>query len=810
MRWTFGDFTLDLEARELLRAGAPVSLSPKAFQLLGILVESCPRALAKSELQDRLWPGTFVVEKNLTNLVGEIREALSDDAAHPRYIRTVHRFGYAFCEPAVSEARGGARHNLPVQITHFIGRDRELAELFRLLASTRLLTLTGAGGCGKTRLALELGARVLDRFPDGIWVVDLAALADPGLVAQAVSSALDVRDGPSRPMLEALLERVRSRQLLLILDNCEHLISACAQFVDTFLRGADRAGVLATSREGLGITGETVWRVPSLSLPDPAQTVSAETLLHHDAARLFVERAAAVDPSFTITAQNAATVADVCIRLDGIPLAIELAAARVRVLSLEQIQTRLDDRFRLLTGGSRTAVARQRTLEATVDWSYGLLSGAERRLLRRLSVFAGGWTMEAAEEVTSDNPGERDDVLESLARRVDQSLAHVARDGDGRRRYHFLETVRHYARERLVESGEAERMRDRHFAYFHALALRAEPELTRAGQVAWLNRLQREHDNLRQALDWCLAAPGRSEQSVEFSAALLWFWMKRSYLREGHERMERALSAAGPVPGALRARALMSLGSLTFFRGDFAHAQTLLEESAALALAAGDGPVVAYARGISALAALELGDLAACARLAAEGLAAGRDSTAPLSQGPALAGLAYLAMHEGDLERAGRLHEEILELGRQHGEKWALGIVLSDLALLRVVQQRHQEARAFCAEGIAVYQELEDPLGIAWCLGILSGASAADGRTRRAAQLRGAMEGLLESVGAPPQNSYYTWVGDRALEVMKQSLADGPLQAAMAEGRSMSLGRAIEFGLEEAAGHTAIEPQGPV
>ena len=799
MRWTFGEFTLDLDARELSRAGAPVSLSPKAFQLLGILVDACPSALAKSELQDRLWPGTFVVEKNLTNLVGEIREALSDDAAHPRYIRTVHRFGYAFCEPAVTGARGAARHNIPAQLTHFIGRDRDLADLVTLLASTRLLTLTGAGGCGKTRLALELGARVVDRFPDGVWVVDLAALADPDLVAQAVSSVLDIREGPSRPMLDALLECVRRRQLLLILDNCEHLITACAQFVDAFLRGADRACVLATSREGLGITGETVWRVPSLSLPDTTQAISAETLLDHDAVMLFVERAAAVDPSFTITAHNAATVSDVCIRLDGIPLAIELAAARVKVLSLEQIQTRLNDRFRLLTGGSRTAVARQRTLEATVDWSYGLLSGAERRLLRRLSVFAGGWTMEAAEQVTADNPDERDDVLESLSRLVDKSLANVERDGDGSRRYHFLETVRHYARERLVESGEAGRVRDRHVAYFHALALRAEPELTRAGQVAWLNRLQREHDNLRQALDWCLAAPGRSEQSVEFAAALFWFWLKRSCLREGHERMERTLSAAGPVPAALRARALMSLGSMTFFRGDFARAQILLEESAALGLAAGDGSVVAVARGISALAALELGDLAACARLAAEGLAAGQDSTAPLSHGPALSSLAYLAMHEGDLERAGGLHEEILERARQQGEKWGLGIVLSDLALLRVVQQRHQEARAFCAEGIAVYQELEDPLGIAWCLGILSGVNAADGRTRRAAQLRGAMEGLLERVGAPLQNSYHTWIGDRALEVMTQSLGDGPLQAALAEGRSMSPARAIEFGLEEAA-----------
>ena len=801
MRWTFGDFVLDLDARELLRAGSPVSLSPKAFQLLSILVETGPRALSKSALQDRLWPGTFVVEKNLTNLVGEIREAFGDDATRPRYIRTVHRFGYAFCEPAATDARSGVRHNLQAQLTHFIGRDREIEELRKLLASTRLLTLTGAGGCGKTRLALELGARMLDRFPDGVWVVDLAPLSDPALVAQAVATILDIREAPNRPLLDALGDCLRQRQLLLILDNCEHLITASAQFTDAILRAAERACVLATSREGLGITGETVWRVPSLSVPDASTTVSAGALFHYDAARLFAERAAAVDPSFTVTPTNAALIADVCVRLDGIPLAIELAAARVKVLSLEQIQTRLNDRFRLLTGGSRTAVARQRTLEATVEWSYGLLSNAERRLLRRLSVFAGGWTMEAAEEVTSDDASERDDVLESLSRLVDKSLANVENEGDGGRRYHFLETVRQYARERLVESGEAERLRDRHHTYFLALVQRAEPELTRAGQIVWLNRLKREHDNLRLALDWSLATPGRGQQCLELATGMWWFWLKKSYLREAQERLERALSSAGSTPVALRAKALMSLGCTTFFRGDFVRAQSLLDESAALARSVADWSAVAFALGIRALAALEQGDLAACARIAAEGQETARDSAAnPAAAAPALSGLAYVAMHEGDLDRAGRLHEEVLELTRQQGDKWGLGIVLSDLALLRVVQQRYEEARALCTQGITLYQEFGDPLGVAWCLGVLSGAEAGAGQSLRAARLRGAMEGLLDSAGAPPQASYHTWIGDRSLEIMTRNLGEDGVHAALAEGRAMSLSQAIGFGLEHEAG----------
>jgi predicted ATPase/TolB-like protein/DNA-binding winged helix-turn-helix (wHTH) protein len=802
--WAFGEFVLDLNTHELARAGTPVSLSPKAFQLLGILVESHPKALSRVELQDRLWPRTFVVEKNLTNLVSEIREALGDDPVHPRFIRTVHRFGYAFREPPAKESTRTAapdarRHNLPVALTNFIGRDQEVAELVRLAASTRLLTLTGAGGCGKTRLALELARNVLDRFSGGVWIVDLAALSDPSLVTQTVASVLSVREGPSRPLRETLEDYLRHRQILLILDNCEHLITACAQLAEALLRGAARLSILATSRERLGITGETVWRVPSLSLPDLLQPGSSETLLQSDAVRLFVERAAAVDPSFNVTEANASVVAQVCVRLDGIPLALELAAARMPALSLEQINSRLHDCFRLLTGGSRTGVARQRTLEATVDWSYCLLSDSERRLLRRLSVFGGGWTMEAAEQVTSGN-GEREDVLDVLSRLVETSLVNVDGDIDGSRRYRVLETVRQYGWKRLLQAGEAERMRDRHLDFFHELVRRAEPELTGTAQVLWLNRLHREYDNLRGALQWGLTAPERGERSLEFATALSWFWMKQGYLREGQAYLERALANSN-APIAVRAKALMGLGSLIFFQGDLTRARLVLEESVTLGRAAGDLSVVGFSLGMSALAATELGNLAESARIATEGQAAARASASPWMQGPSLACLAYHAMHDGDFDRAGRLHEEALELTRRQGEKWGMGVSLSDLAVLRVVQQRYPEARALCAEGLLLYKEFGDRLGIAWCLGILSGAEAADGHPLRAARLRGAMEGLLESISAPVQASFKRWIGDRNLDDIKNSLGDSVFRAALADGRAMSLSRAIQFGLEdEAAG----------
>lgn len=795
-RWTFGDFVLDRDIRQLIRGGVPVSLSPKAFQLLGLLVESYPRALSKTELQDRLWPGTFVVEKNLTNLVSEIREALGDDPATPCFIRTVHRFGYAFhaaTSMAGDDRDPWPRHNLPAPLTNFIGREREIAELLQLVPAARLLTLTGAGGCGKTRLALEVAARLRERFPDGVWQVDLSPLTDPALVTQAVASVFGIREGPHHPLSAALPGYLRNRHTLLVLDNCEHLIAACAHLADTLLRAADRLFMLATSREGLGIAGETVWRVPSLSLPDPAHG-PAETLLRHDAVRLFIERASAVDPTFSINAANAAVVADVCVRLDGIPLALELAAARVKVLSIAQIQARLHDRFRLLTGSSRTAVARQRTLEATVEWSYRLLSGAERRLIRRLSVFAGGWTLEAAEEVTAEDASERDDVLESLSRLVDKSLVNVDSDSDGNRRYHFLETVRQYARERLFEAGEAERVRNRHLAYFHALVRRAAPELTSAEQVVWLHRLQREHDNLRLALEWCLEPPDRGVQGMELAEALGWFWLKRGYLREGQAWLERALAKSDGAPPVLRARTLMTLGFVQFFRGDLDRSEALLEQSAALGRTEDDLDIVAFSIGIGAMAALERGDVAASARLAAESLAAARASTHPATQGVPLSCLAYLALHEGDYDRAGLLLEEALDCSRRQGEKWGMGISLFDLALLRVLQHRHDEARALAAEGIGLYTEFGDPLGIAWHLGILSAAEAAEGRMLRAARLRGAMEGLHDSVGATIQVSFKHFIGDRSLAAMKSGLGESGFHAAVAEGRAMSLSRAIQFG----------------
>jgi predicted ATPase/class 3 adenylate cyclase len=460
-------------------------------------------------------------------------------------------------------------HNLPRQLTRFIGREREMEEVRRLLATTALLTLTGAGGCGKTRLALQVAADQVDQFANGVWLVELAALADPELVPQTVALALGVREEPGRSLTETLTDYLRSRALLLLLDNCEHLLAACAQLADALLRGCPHLRILATSREALGIGGEQTFRVPSLSAPDPRQLPSLERLHEYEAVRLFTDRAILGQPTFAVTTANAAAVAQVCQRLEGIPLALELAAARVRALSVEQIAARLDDRVRLLTGGIRTALPRQQTLRALIDWSYDLLSEPERALLRRLSVFAGSWTLEAAEEICSGAEVESWEMIDLLTRLVEKSLV-VYEEWNGRARYRLLETVREYARERLLEIDDGEALQKRHRDSFLSLAEAARQRLTGPEQGEWLERLEMEHDNLRAALEWSVEQ-GESTIALRFGNALGLFWYYRGHLVEGWRRMAELLSLADKDTGcdaAVRARALTEGAVLVGRLGD--------------------------------------------------------------------------------------------------------------------------------------------------------------------------------------------------------------------------------------------------
>ena len=494
-RWTFGEFVLDLTPASSSARARRSRCRRKPFTCSSIPRPSTrPGRSPRPSCRSTSGPARSWWEKNLTNLVSEYSaRRFGEDPAHPQFIRTVPVMATPSAARRLRRPHERPAHNLPAPLTNFIGREREMVEIQSLMAAARLVTLTGAGGCGKTRLALEAAATVLDRFADGVWFVDLAALSDAGLLTQTVASALGLREGPGRSIGGALEDFVRTRRMLLVLDNCEHF--DCRVRAARGGAASCGSGAAHPRDEPRGIGpgwGNGVARAVVVAPGIGRGAARRGPARQSDAVRLFVARATAVDSTFAFTHDNASVVTEVCRRLDGIPLALELAAARLKVLSIDQIHARLHDRFALLTGGSRTAVARQRTLEATVQWSYDLLSDAERRLLHWLSVFAGGWTIEAAEDVTTGDGIERQELLDSAV----PARGQVARARRARRRRRpavSLSRDRPAVRaERLLQSGEAGRLRDRHLSFFYDLARRAEPELLSHDQLAWLNRLDRD------------------------------------------------------------------------------------------------------------------------------------------------------------------------------------------------------------------------------------------------------------------------------------------------------------------------------
>ena len=463
------------------------------------------------------------------------------------------------------------RHNLPPQITSFIGREKEMNEIRQTLAEHRLVTLTGSGGAGKTRLSLQVAADLLESFPNGIWFVELASITDPDLIPQTILSAADMQTQPGRSALDSLKDFLREKTSLLVLDNCEHLIEACAKLADTLLHTAPNLKILASSREALGVSGEQAWHVPSLSIPDLKHLPAIEQLSQYEAVRLFIDRALLVQPHFIVTNDNAPAVAQICSRLDGIPLAIELAAARVKVLKPEQIAEKLNDRFRLLTGGSRTALPRQQTLRAMIDWSYDLLSENEKLLLRRLSIFMGGWTLEAAEQVCSDEAIKADDVLDLLTHLVDKSLV-VTDEQPTQLRYRMLETVRQYSREKLLDSGDAPLVRDKHLFFLTQWA----EELTTRCQYScphiWLKQFDVEHDNLRAALDWSIT--NHVDLGIQLLSRLQSYWRQRGVWKELLEKSNFLLNRSANIqPGPYLVKAYVNAGFIAMFFGDHDNAQ---------------------------------------------------------------------------------------------------------------------------------------------------------------------------------------------------------------------------------------------
>jgi predicted ATPase len=687
-------------------------------------------------------------------------------------------------------------HNLPVQVTGFVGRERELAEVARLVAAQRLVTLTGPGGTGKTRLALQAAAAVLDAYPDGVWLAELGALADPGNVPQAVAAAVGVREEPGRPLLATLTDALKPRRLLLVLDNCEHLVDACARLADALLRACPQVHLLATSREALGIAGETPRRVPSLALPDARQPPSAEAVAHSEAVRLFAERAATAAPGFAVTAENAAAVVAICRRLDGIPLALELAAARVRVLPPQQLAARLEDRFRLLTGGSRTAPPRQQTLRATLDWSYALLSEPERALFERLAVFAGGWTLEAAEAVGADPEEEwigAGEVLDLLTRLVDKSLVVVAEaQPGGTARYRLLETVRQYGGQRLAAGGAGpgaiDAVRRRHAAHYLALAEQAAPHLTGPHQLVCLARLEAEQDNLRAALRWYLDGQD-APAGLRLAEALWGYWYLRHRSAEAGAWCAELLTASRTeAAGTLRARALRLAGIVKGNAGDAAGASRLLEEGLAVARLAGDDAQLARTLTALGFVGRARGDYAAARRHLEEALAICRRLGDRWGVVDNLSHLARLLHWQGEDAAARTALGELQVLGRQLGDRRLAAVALEDLGELAGAAGDPAEARRLLEASLDGYRELGDLVGVA-SVQILLGRVALRGARPAAAQ-----EWFVAGLRAAQASGYF-WRAVEGLEGLAAVAAaeSQPARALRLAGAAAALRDAAEL-----------------
>jgi len=600
-------------------------------------------------------------------------------------------------------------NNLPIQTTRFIGRQREVAAVRDLAAAQRLLTLSGTGGAGKTRLALQVAADLVDTFADGVWLVEMGPIADPALVPQAVATALSVREEPGRSPLATLVEFVRSRNMLVLLDSCEHVVQACAELANTLLRSAPALHILVTSREVLGINGETTWRVPSLSLP-PKPPPPLESLDQYEAVGLFVERATAANTNFRLTEQNGAAVTEICARLDGIPLAIELAAARVRMLSVEQIAARLDDRFRLLTGGSRAAMPRQRTLRALVDWSYGLLQEPERILVRRLSVFAGGWTLEAAETICPGDGLQSHDVLDLLMQLVDKSLV-IADEQAGQERYRMLETIRAYGREILAEAGETRAVQERHHDWFMGLAEQAAPE---GYDTQGLTSMGYEYDNLRAALRWAIDS-GDAERALRLAGGLWSFWSVRGFYTEGRAWLREVLALDGGTTtgrsAAARARALQAAGHLANYQGDYHAAATLLEESRTIAQALEDPTALGASLHLLGNLAIGRGELDQAGELFTQARTLNRRSGNRAAEILNMLQLAEVAYQTGETALSRALGEDVLKTSRERGQKWGIARSLHVLGRVAAAEGDFTAAGDLHLQSLAIQVELGDLQG---------------------------------------------------------------------------------------------------
>ena len=838
--WAFGVMLYEMASGRLPFVGD--SLIAKITAILGLPVpdlgQLCPGLpAALVDLVSRMLEKDRQLRIPSIRLVGAELDAMRrGDLRASRYSSSAA--GAVAAPPSLVAVPSGSSvaHNLPVQLETFIGRDGAIATATALLATVRLVTLTGPGGIGKTRLALRIAENVLTSFSDGVWLVELAPLSNPDLIPHSVASALGLREIPGVALPGLIIDYLRGRHLLLLLDNCEHLVEACARFADQLLRAGSQLQIIATSREALGIAGEVVYAVPPLTTPE-AQGWSLERLPQYEGIQLFVGRASAVERHFVLTEENAPAIIQICRRLDGIPLAIELAASRIQLFTPEQIAARIDDRFRLLAGGGRAAAPRQKTLRALMDWSFDLLSDSERAVFRQLSVFIGGWSFEAAEAVCSNSS-----ILDLLAALVNKSLVAVEHRAE-ENRYRFLETMRQFAREKLDEAGDAGDSRDRHLRFFAALVEAAEPKAQGSGMMSWLDRLAREQDNLRAALEWAMET---DTMAVLAMVGGLWFfWSRRGSVSEGlawvrsaldrPEAMTQAVAQDDHAYLAAVARALAAQAALEFDHGDCAASSIAAEKSVALARQLNLSHTLAFALGMGAKAKLGLGHVEMARGWAQESYNLSLAQGCWFELGLALSAL-HLAADAGTLATLRVQQAQALPLLRRAGNPWMLALNTFDSAIVSelsgdfsraVVEfeeasklflsirdrqyytasqsmqahflRRHgrlDQAAAIYRETIRQWQELGHLAAVAHELECFAYVVGDQGQARRAGILLAAATSVRDARSLPmladERNEY-----DRAVSRLQAELGLAGFETAWAEGEALTPEQAVELALSE-------------
>ncbi|WP_125727518.1 tetratricopeptide repeat protein [Kibdelosporangium aridum] len=698
--------------------------------------------------------------------------------------------------------------NLPGEMTSFVGRRRETAQAVRLLRRARLVTLTGVAGVGKTRLALWLAAQVREAFPDGVWLVELAALIDDTLLPQTVADVLGIQDRLHVATVDTLADHLADTQLLLVLDNCEHLLDSCAMLTSQLLAAVPGVRILATSRQALGVAGEHLFEVPPLPVPDPGQPMTPRAVARHGAVRLFAERAAVARPGFTVDASNRATVVRVCQRLDGIPLAIELAALRVRALPVGEILTGLDDYLEFLATGSRIAVPRVQTLRAAIDWSFALCSHDEQRLWARASVLADGFDLDAAEAVCSGQDIARDDVVDLVAGLVDKSIL-TRTSHDTPARYRMLEVIRQYGQEQLIASGHLTAVRARHRDHYRQLATRGEQAWLGPNEQAWFTRLRREHPNLRAALEFCLTEPGQARAGLEITTALFHYWVRSCTHTEGRYWLDQALELA-PEPSPHRAKALWTSGHIALMQADTTTALSQLEQARALAHRLGDELALAHITLDFGVAAFIQNDHQHAVTLLEDALAHHQTLDNPAGVWLALVYLALTAAALGDPDRAADFGEECLALCDSRGASPSRIYPLWVLSFARWLSGDRQQAARLIRKGLPAARQFDDRWALAHHLETLAWIAGADGRHARATRLLGAAHTIWRSTGTPQSGPrYLAFSHDRCEQQVRDALGDEQFTTAFQHGTRLTPDQAIDYALETSEPTTAAQPAPP-